>query len=280
MTSSETQMLTEAQIDDFQNDGVVLLRNAVSQDWCERLTACAEAQLNAPSQWANNPAPGAEKDRLFTDRYLWQSNDTIRDYVFHSPCAQLAAQAMRSQSARFYFDHLLIKEPQTTSVTPWHQDIPYWPFLGKQICSIWLALTPATVASSAMEFVRGSHLDDVYYQAQVFGARDDHPNDDWTGRSQAAPVPDIEANRDAYDIVGWDVEPGDAVIFSAWTLHWARGNDSATQRRVAISTRWLGDDAIWHPHDGADPTVDPEQVNVRAGEAPTDERFFPKIWPA
>lgn len=271
--------LSKEQIQAYQDDGVIIIRNAIDTDWVEKLLAVADQQLKAPGEWANDGSPGAEKDRMFTDRYMWQTIEPIRDYVFNSPCAELAATAMQSTSARFYFDHLLVKEPGTTGITPWHQDIPYWPFLGKQVCSIWLALTPATIASSAMEFVRGSHKNDTYYQAQVFGKRDDHPNSAWTGKSQAEPVPDIQANRDAYDIIGWDVEPGDVVLFSSWILHWAGGNQSQTSRRAALSTRWLGDDAIWHPHSGADPTVNPEEVSVAPGDAPTDDRFFPKVWP-
>lgn len=44
----------------------------------------------------------------------------------------------------------------------------------------------------------------------------------WTQDFEGEPVPDIESSRDRpgspYDIVGFDVEPGDAVFFS--TLRW------------------------------------------------------------
>ncbi|MEM7478182.1 MAG: phytanoyl-CoA dioxygenase family protein, partial [Planctomycetota bacterium] len=41
---------------------------------------------------------------------------------------------MDSASARFYFDHLFVKQPGTDNPTPWHQDAPYWPFRGRKIC--------------------------------------------------------------------------------------------------------------------------------------------------
>ncbi len=274
-----TRQLSKAEIESFQADGVVLANNAISNDWVEKLLQVADQQLQQPGDWSNDGAPGKQRDRMFTDRYLWQKNAVIHDYIHQSPCAELAAQAMRSTSARFYFDHLLVKEPNTNAVTPWHQDIPYWPFLGKQVCSIWVALTPATIEGSAMEFVRGSHLDGNYYLPEVFGNREDHPNAAWTGKSQGVPVPEIDADRKQFDIVGWDVEPGDAVIFSSWILHGAGGNHSPTQRRAAMSTRWLGDDAVWHPHAGADPTVNPADVAVQPGATPSDEKFFPLIWP-
>jgi len=271
--------LTETEIDEFRTNGAVLVKNAVEPDWVERMNEVVQNQLDHPSSWANDGNPGYKQDRMFTDRYLWQHNEEIKAYIFQSGCAQLAAQAMQSSTARFYFDHLLVKEPGTPAVTPWHQDVPYWPFLGKQICSIWVALTDASVAESSLEFVRGSHLTSKYYMPEVFGTKG-NPNVTWTQAAKGEPVPPIEENRSAYDIIGFDVEPGDGILFSAWILHWAPGNASLTKRRAALSTRWLGDDAIWHPHEGADPTVTQDQISAAPGKPLDNEPVLPCIWKA
>tara|TARA_R110002110_G_scaffold413729_1_gene641626 strand:+ start:116429 stop:117271 length:843 start_codon:yes stop_codon:yes gene_type:complete len=269
--------LSDKEIQQYEEHGVVLVRQAVDEKWIDALTTVVNQQLSAPGTWANDSkSPASKIDRMFTDRYLWRENSTINDFIYNSGCAQLAAQAMGSNSSRFYFDHLLVKEPGTATPTPWHQDIPYWPFTGTQICSVWLALTPATVEGSSLEFVRGSHLDNKYYKAEVFG--DKNSAKAWIGESQSEAVPDINAQRDAYDFVGWDVEPGDAIIFSAWVLHGAPGNASSDQRRAAISTRWLGDNATWQPHAGADPTVTQDDVCIQPGEPPHDDKVFPCIW--
>ena len=52
-------------------------------------------------------------------------------------------------------------------------------------------------------------------------------------------VPDIEADRDAFPILGWQMQPGDAVAFNMLTLHAAGPADS---RRRAVSFRLIGDD--------------------------------------
>jgi ectoine hydroxylase-related dioxygenase (phytanoyl-CoA dioxygenase family) len=135
------------------------------------------------------------------------------------------------------------------------------------------------VAESAMEFVRGSHMERIRYRPEVFNARENHPNAHWTGAEGGEPVPDIESQRARYDIVGFDVQPGDVLVFSAWVLHGAPGNASPTKRRAALSTRWLGDDARWWPHPGADPTVTQADVSVQPGDYPADERVFPRAWP-
>lgn len=265
--------LTPEEIEQYQHEGVVCIRNAVTDYWVEQLNQVVEQQLATPSRWANDTGQ-SENNRMFTDRYQWRESEVIYQFIQQSGCARLAGQAMQSETCRFYFDHMLVKEPGTAAPTPWHQDIPYWPFQGSQVCSIWLALTASTIEGSALEFVRGSHLQNKYYKAERFGVSENT----WTGQSQSEPVPDIEGQREAFDIVGWDVQPGDALIFSAWTLHGARGNASSHQRRAALSTRWLGDNAIWQPHEGADPTVQQEDVAIQPGESPRDDSVFPCVW--
>jgi len=279
VTVMEQRKLSKEEVVSFRTNGVVKVSGAIDPSWIPELLTVADVQLTKPSKWVNDVNAGASENRLFTDRYLWRHNDVIHRFVHDSGCARLAAQAMGSNSARFYFDHLLIKKVNTPTITPWHQDAPYWPFRGKQIASIWLALTPVTVEGSGMEFIRGSHLDDVYYLPEVFGGAE-NKSGQWANEQQGVAVPDIDANREEYDIVSFDMAPGDALIFSAWILHGARGNSSSTQDRVALSTRWLGDDVLWDPREGVDPTVDPAQVLVDPGMPPRDNSFFPEIFSA
>jgi ectoine hydroxylase-related dioxygenase (phytanoyl-CoA dioxygenase family) len=263
----------------FADDGVVKVSRAVDVSWIERLEPWVERHLNDPSPWVNDNNPGASSNRLFTDRYMWRHEPLIREFAMESGVAEVAGQLMDATSARLYFDHLLVKEPGTMAPTPWHQDLPYWPFLGRQIASVWVALTEATVESSSLEFVRGSHRWDSYFAPKNFGAREDHPGD-WTADADGEEMPDIEADRSAFDVIGFDVQPGDALVFSAWIVHGAPGNVGG-RRRAALSTRWLGDDAVWHPHPGSDPTVGQEHVVVAPGASVAgDDDRFPVGWTA
>ena len=66
----------------------------------------------------------------------------------------------------------------------------------------------------------------------------------WFPEGSLEELPDIEADRDAFPIVGWALEPGDAVFFHMLTLHAAGGAD---RRRRAFSVRFLGDDVTHAP---------------------------------
>ncbi len=64
---------------------------------------------------------------------------------------------MGSRTARIFHEHVLVKEPGTREVSPWHQDQPYYCVDGEQVLSIWLPLDPVP-RSVSPEFVAGSHL--------------------------------------------------------------------------------------------------------------------------
>ena len=266
--------LTDEQIQTFADDGVLHVPGAVAADVVADIAALADRQIAEPGPWVTDTVADPEPGRLFTSRYLWRDEPVVHRFAFQSGVAALAATCMGSSSVRLYFDHLLVKEPSTASPTPWHQDIPYWPFLGRSICSVWVACSTATVDESSLEFVRGSHRWDRYFAPESFDG-----SAGWTDDFVGEPMPDIEGARDDYDIVGFDVERGDAIVFSAWIVHGSPGN-AGTERRVALSTRWLGDDAVWHPHPGCDPTVTAADTTAVPGKYPADDHRFPVGWSA
>ena len=68
----------------------------------------------------------------------------------------------------------------------------------------------------------------------------------WFPPGSLANLPDIEARRADFPILGWALEPGDAVAFHMLTLHAARGVEGNRRRRV-FSVRFLGDDIMHAP---------------------------------
>ena len=168
MSSMGSAVVTDEDRDRFAADGAVKIERVIDRDMIDRLLAVADNELASPGRWVTDSNPGAATDRLFTTRYLWQQSETIRAAVFDTDIAAVAGEVMGAGSVRFYFDHMLVKQPHTEASTPWHQDIPYWPFLGKQIASVWIALTDTTVDRSGLEFIRGSHRWDAYYAPESF----------------------------------------------------------------------------------------------------------------
>ncbi len=280
MTSSAYRDLTAEEITTYQQEGVALAPQCVDPAWVERMSKAIDRLLAQPSKWAQDTNPGSEQARFLHDRYLWPTDKDFRDYVFHSGVAELAAQAMRSNTARIYFDHVFVKEPDTQEEFFWHQDLPYWPFKGKQICSVWLSLTDTDLASSGLEFVRGSQAWNKWFKPVLPDGGEDTIQAEWIGSSSEEEIPDFNALRDDYEFVSFETRAGDALIFDTAIIHTSHGNLSPTKRRLALSTRWLGDDACWDPRPGTDPIVTQEHVSISPGAPATDENAFPLVWQA
>lgn len=268
--------LTRDEIEAFAVEGTTLVRSVVGVDWLSRLRELAEALVARPGKWVSDTGelPGAG-GRALDDRYLWRENPVVREFVFESGIAALVGQAMGSREVRFYFDHWLVKEPGNQTQTPWHQDVSYWPFDGAQIASAWLPLTPVDASSSTLELVKGSHLWGTRFRPERFVPSDEGSG--WIARAEGETLPDIESRRASYEIATPAMSPGDVLIFSAWTVHASTPNRSK-RRRAAVSTRWLGDDARWQPHEAADPTVTQKDVSIQPGELARDDERFPLVW--
>jgi ectoine hydroxylase-related dioxygenase (phytanoyl-CoA dioxygenase family) len=176
---------------------------------------------------------------------------------------------MGSDTVRLHHDHLLVKEPGTTLRTPWHQDQPFYNVDGSDTVSFWIPLDPVP-RESTLEFVAGSQASGTWYMPRSFF--DDRALVFEEGTFEN--VPDVEADRDAYPIVGWELEPGDAVAFNMLTLHAAAGSRN---RRRAFSVRLIGDDVRFavRPHATSPPF--PELEGVLAHGDPLEHPLFPRL---
>lgn len=253
----------------YDQDGVLCLRKVFPLDWIEELRKGVEVALANPGPNAEEYTRPGSSGRFFGDLDLSSRHEIFRRFVLESPAARIAGEIMAARKVNFFYDQLLVKERGTRERTPWHQDQPYWAVAGWQVCSIWLPLDVVS-RDVCVEYVSGSHRWGQAFNPQRFL---DHRPYEGTGLPQ---LPDIESERDRYRILGWDLEPGDCLIFQAMIVHGAAGNTSSTHRRRAYSTRWCGDDARFVRSAGevAIPTSDP---GLSHG-APLDCEMFPVVW--
>jgi ectoine hydroxylase-related dioxygenase (phytanoyl-CoA dioxygenase family) len=101
----------------------------------------------------------------------------------------------------------------------------------------------------------------------------------WFPEGTLADLPDIEANRAAYPIIGWALEPGDLVCFNMLTLH-ASGGVGGNTRRRAFSVRFIGDDVRHAPRRWRTSPDFPGLDAQLPDGAPMDHPLFPVLWRA
>jgi len=257
--------------DAFRRDGAVCVRDAFAAEEIALVEAAIEQNLAAPSERALVASRPDDPGRFFEDFCNWQRLPGIEEVMRMSRAAAIAGELMGSDHVRFYHDHVLVKEPGTAQRTPWHQDQPYYNVEGTQTCSVWLPVDPVSRAST-LEFVAGSHLA-PWLMPRTF--MDNQAK--WFPDGALDELPDIESDRSAYDIIGWELEPGDAVFFDMLTLHCAGGVEGPHRRRV-LSLRFLGDDVTHAPRDWRTSPDFPGLVDELAAGAPMDHPLFPVVW--
>ena len=165
----------------------------------------------------------ADDDGAFVEDFCnWDRLPVIERFIRTSGVAAIAAELMGSDTVRLYHDHVLVKEPGTRQRTPWHQDQPYYNVDGRQGVSMWLPVDPVPRAST-LELVAGSHQGEWFMPRSFL---DDQAK--WFPDGALAELPDIDGRPDDFRILGWELEPGDAVFF-----HYAH----AARRRAACPAR-------------------------------------------
>jgi len=168
---------------------------------------------------------------------------------------------------------MLTKEPGTRQRTPWHQDQPYYNVEGRQNVSFWIPVDPVR-RHSTLEFVAGSHLG-PWLMPRTF--MDSQAK--WFPEGSLADLPDIEAARERFPIIGWPVAPGDVIAFHMLSLHASGGVDGDTRRRV-FSVRMLGDDATHAPRAWVTSPPFPGLAARLPAGAPMEDALFPLLWRA
>ena len=239
--SSSPQHPTDAEVQQFAADGAILIKGLFA-DWVGRLQQGIDGLMADPSPLERSYHPKGDAAPFFQDLCNWQRFDDFRDFVFESPAGAAAAKLMGSKTARFFHDHVLVKEPGTSVVTPWHQDLPYYCVEGQQSVSFWIPLDHVPRENS-LECVAGSHRWAIHKPKRFDGT-------DLYAEDKTVELPDIDNHREDFRILAWAMEPGDAVAFDFRTVHGASANKTRANRRRVFSARWVGDDAVFADRKG------------------------------
>ncbi len=255
---------------DFGRDGAVCIRGAFSPADVQLARQAIDDNLAALSPYARR-ASDSDDGAFIEDFCSWQRIAQMERFIRTSPAASIAAELMGSRTVRLYHDHVLVKEPGTRQRTPWHHDLPYYNVEGSQNVSLWIPVDPVPRAST-LDFVAGSHLG-PWYVPRTF--LDDQAK--WFAPGTLAELPDIDADPDRYPVIGWALEPGDAVFFHMLTLHSADGVEGPNRRRV-LSVRFLGDDMVHAPRTWATSPPFPGLADELAAGVPMDHPLFPMLW--
>jgi ectoine hydroxylase-related dioxygenase (phytanoyl-CoA dioxygenase family) len=272
MNRQPLQPITEQDRRTYHEDGVVVLRGMFDRDWVGRMhEACVRVAHDRTMRGKDHTKPG-DAGFFRTNLFMWVHDADFRDFVFESPAAQIAGELMGVDRVHFFYDQLFLKDAGTQAATYWHQDLPFWPVRGNHIPSIWLALTDVTPEESALEHIAGSHKWGKFYSPELSDV----------GKTLAQETlekcPDFGAQRHdpRLRFVRPSFEAGDVVVHHPLTVHGSGGNYSNNRRRVALSTRWFGEDCYWDRRPKT-MIIEGEEPALANGAQPFCQSF-PLVW--
>jgi hypothetical protein len=295
MRDGPLRQITEEEIAAFHRDGAALVKGVLSPEWVDVLREGTDTAIEHPDVMSESLGT------LRVDQFPAAKSAALRRMLDESPLAEIVGRALGC-AVRFYMDQLFFKPTGLFLPTPWHQDTCYYNLDGHDLIRAWVSPDPVPREVS-LEVVRGSHLWNTTYsplagrdpdlddnaRAMLESARPGEPMlgadayDDWNYfsgiRDNSLPkVPDIEAHRDSYDILGWDYEPGDVILFHGHILHGAGGNVVSERPRRAHASLWAGND-VRYLHRTGQIIPDPRALypyKPRSGQFLSD---FPEVFP-
>jgi len=271
MTGGEYRPIEAQEIEAYERDGVVVLRELVSPAWLEQIAAAIERDIENPGPFYHGYETSGGS-RFHGNMRLFECDQDMDSFCRESFLPRVAQRFLKSNKVNLLYDQLFVKEAGTLNRTRWHNDQPYWAMRGWQVLSLWVALDTTMEDSGALEFIRGSHRWNRWFQPETFGKTDAiaayERNPDYE------PIPDIDENRRDYDIVSWDLEPGDVYLFHALTVHGAAGNSTSDQRRRGYTVRYTGDDAVYDSRPGTNKHL---RCSVLNDGDPLDSEQFPVV---
>ena len=257
---------------DCRRDGAVLVERLLD----DRTLALAEDAF----RWSlAHPGPAASRPFDGIDGAFYQDlcnpeaprNEHYQALLRGSPLAELVVGIWDEPQIWFMYEQVFLKEGGENRRTPWHQDAPYLSVEGDHLAVVWISFDHVDKADS-LEFVRGSHRSTLY-NTSAFDASD-----------ETAPIyeglprlPDIEADRSRFDIISWEVNPGDVLVFHPAMLHGGAPTHAGVRRRT-LTLRFFGRDAVYvsRPGNGVAPMVEGLHERLLPG-APFRHEAFPEL---
>ena len=92
-----------------------------------------------------------KSNRFLSMEMMWTENKIIREYVFSSRIAKIAAELLKVKRLRLYHDNILAKETGCGR-TPWHCDDDHFPLDTKDVITVWIPAQPTPREMGPLSF--------------------------------------------------------------------------------------------------------------------------------
>ena len=223
--------LSNEQLQQFNQDGFLILRDFADKEKCEAILDVAKVHLKhkiepietevgyggKSKEYRTDVADYSSEEAGTTVRRLRQvyGRDILfKEWMEDEKIRPVLQQILNDKVVITTAHHnsIMTKMPHQSTQTRWHQDRRYWRYSNDNLVSIWLALDNEYNENGVLEFIPGSHR-------MAFGC-DQFDEKDYFLEELDQNIPIIEKK------VSRTLEKGDVVLFHSLLLHRANKNDT------------------------------------------------------
>lgn len=224
-------ILTNTQLQEFYQDGFLILRSFADKEKCEAILDVAKVHLKhkvAPIEtevgydqkskaYRTEVIDYSKKEKGTSVRRLRQvySRDILfKAWMEDEKIRPVLQQVLNDQVVITTSHHnsIMTKMPHQSTQTKWHQDRRYWRYSDDNLISIWLALDDENSENGVLEFIPGSHR--ISFEPEQFDQKE-YFREDFDKN-----IPFIKSK------VSTSLSKGDVVLFHSLLLHRANKNDT------------------------------------------------------
>jgi len=229
-------MLSQTQINQFIQNGYLVLRQIAKSDFVEKIKTETIQQLDqriepyeleAIVQYPGSPNSVNDigGDTIRRLRQAYARHDLYRQWATNTLIVESIKQILQTDQLYLNPNHhnsIMTKTPKYSSQTNWHRDTRYWNFNNKYLVNSWLAMGSESNENGGLLVLPGSHRwdDDSFVLDDEQFLIADHP----ANQSRLSLAQTVE------------LEAGDCLLFSAHCFHAAAQNKTDIVKHSLVFT--------------------------------------------
>ena len=210
--------LTQQQIDQYNNEGFLLLEGVIPQQEIEDLTSTLDAHAKETEGFLQAMEDGrlsiAESGAILFGIHPSIRFPEAKEFLSSEPFTSIAHDLI-GPDVRLYWDQIVYKQTQKPRRFPWHQDNGYGFVEPQQYLTCWVPLVDVNRENGCPWIVPHVHLKGTlahsYIEPLGYECFEEHPN--------AIPI---------------EAKAGSIVIFSSLTPHMTGANTTSETRKAYI----------------------------------------------